>query len=272
MPADSRDDLPGGARHPAGAARARRRVRRRRARADPRQRAHARRPPRRPARAARGEPARASERLDELLERRGRDVVRRGVRRGRSPTPSGARARRSRDAARRRRTRPSARARGRRRRPTTTSRSRVAVDDRRRRAARSTSPAPPTQVAGNVNCPLAVTRSACYFALRVLLPADVPANAGTYAPLEHRGARGLARQRAPPGRRRGRQRRDLAARSPTPCSPRSPRRSTLPAAGPGDDEQPRSSAARGWTYYETIGGGQGASAAGAGPVAACTSG
>ena len=40
------------------------------------------------------------------------------------------------------------------------------------------------QVPGNVNCPLAVTRSACYFALRVLLPADVPANAGTYAPLE----------------------------------------------------------------------------------------
>ena len=33
-------------------------------------------------------------------------------------------------------------------------------------------------VAGNVNCPLAVTRSACYFALRVLLPDDVPANAG----------------------------------------------------------------------------------------------
>ncbi len=32
-------------------------------------------------------------------------------------------------------------------------------------------------VAGNVNCPLAVTRSACYFALRVLLPDDVPANA-----------------------------------------------------------------------------------------------
>src|SRR5205823_13549039 len=40
------------------------------------------------------------------------------------------------------------------------------------------------QVAGNVNCPLAVTRSACYFALRVLIPADVPANAGAYAALE----------------------------------------------------------------------------------------
>ena len=35
------------------------------------------------------------------------------------------------------------------------------------------------QVPGNVNCPLAVTRSACYFALRVLLQKDIPANAGT---------------------------------------------------------------------------------------------
>ncbi len=42
-----------------------------------------------------------------------------------------------------------------------------------------TSPAVP----GNVNCPRAVTRSACCFALRVLLPDDVPANDGTYAPL-----------------------------------------------------------------------------------------
>ena len=69
----------------------------------------------------------------------------------------------------------------------------VAVDGRRRRAADRLRRAPPTQVAGNVNCPLAVTRSACYFALRVLLPSDVPANAGTYAPLDDRGARGLAR-------------------------------------------------------------------------------
>ena len=38
-------------------------------------------------------------------------------------------------------------------------------------------------VPGNVNCPLAVTRSACAFALRVLLPADAAANAGTYAPI-----------------------------------------------------------------------------------------
>src|ERR687894_1162517 len=45
-------------------------------------------------------------------------------------------------------------------------------------------------VPGNINCPLAVTRSACYFALRVLLPKDVPANAGTYAPLTIRAPEG----------------------------------------------------------------------------------
>ena len=41
-------------------------------------------------------------------------------------------------------------------------------------------------VPGNVNCPRSVARSACLFALRVLLPADVPINAGSSAPLEVR--------------------------------------------------------------------------------------
>jgi N-methylhydantoinase B len=37
---------------------------------------------------------------------------------------------------------------------------------------------------GNLNCPLAVTRSACYFAIRVLTDPDIPANAGAYRPVE----------------------------------------------------------------------------------------
>src|SRR6185312_737812 len=36
---------------------------------------------------------------------------------------------------------------------------------------------------GNLNCPLAVTLSACYFALRVLTDPDVPPCAGAYRPL-----------------------------------------------------------------------------------------
>src|SRR5674536_326383 len=53
-------------------------------------------------------------------------------------------------------------------------------------------------VEGNVNCPLAVTRSACYFALRVLLPEDVPANAGTYAPLTIAATEGSLVNAGPP--------------------------------------------------------------------------
>jgi N-methylhydantoinase B len=37
--------------------------------------------------------------------------------------------------------------------------------------------------AGNLNCPEAVTRSACYFALRVLTDPDIPPNAGAYRPV-----------------------------------------------------------------------------------------
>jgi N-methylhydantoinase B len=37
---------------------------------------------------------------------------------------------------------------------------------------------------GNLNCPLAVTLSACYFALRVLTDPDIPPSAGAYRPVE----------------------------------------------------------------------------------------
>ncbi len=40
------------------------------------------------------------------------------------------------------------------------------------------------QHVGNLNCPAAVTRSACYFALRVLTDPDIPPCAGAYRPLE----------------------------------------------------------------------------------------
>jgi N-methylhydantoinase B len=37
---------------------------------------------------------------------------------------------------------------------------------------------------GNLNCPLAVTRSACYFAVRVLTDPDIPPSAGAHRPIE----------------------------------------------------------------------------------------
>jgi len=43
---------------------------------------------------------------------------------------------------------------------------------------------------GNLNCPLAVTVSACYFAVRVMTDPDVPPCAGAYRPVEIRVPRG----------------------------------------------------------------------------------
>jgi N-methylhydantoinase B len=40
------------------------------------------------------------------------------------------------------------------------------------------------QHAGNLNCPLAVTRSACLFAVRALTDADIPSTAGAHRPIE----------------------------------------------------------------------------------------
>ncbi len=43
---------------------------------------------------------------------------------------------------------------------------------------------------GNLNCPLAVTRSACLFAVRVLTDPDIPPSAGAYRPIEVRAPEG----------------------------------------------------------------------------------
>jgi N-methylhydantoinase B len=118
-------------------------------------------------------------------------------------------------------------------------------------------------VRGNVNCPLPVTRSACYFALRVLLPKDVPANAGTYAPLEIRAPEGsLVNAKSPSAVVAGNVETSnriadavLAALSGA---------ATLPAQGQGTMNN-TIIGGPGWTYYETIGGGQGASYQGPGP-------
>ncbi len=40
-----------------------------------------------------------------------------------------------------------------------------------------------TQLDGNLNCPLAVTMSACFFAVKVLTDPDIPASAGAYRPV-----------------------------------------------------------------------------------------
>ena len=119
-------------------------------------------------------------------------------------------------------------------------------------------------VAGNVNCPIAVTRSACLFALRVLLPPDVPANAGAFAPLDIRVPEGSL----------------LCAQRPSAVVAGNVETSQrvadtvllalaelvdgLPAQGQGTMNNLIIGGGD-WTYYETIGGGQGAGPDGPGP-------
>jgi len=118
-------------------------------------------------------------------------------------------------------------------------------------------------VRGNVNCPLPVTRSACYFALRVLLPKDVPANAGTYAPLEIRAPEGsLVNARSPSAVVAGNV--ETSNRIADAVLAAFSEASTLPAQGQGTMNN-TIIGGPGWTYYETIGGGQGASEKGPGP-------
>jgi N-methylhydantoinase B len=51
---------------------------------------------------------------------------------------------------------------------------------------------------GNLNCPLAVTRSACYFAIRVLTDPDIPPSAGAYRPVEVTAPEGCLLNARPP--------------------------------------------------------------------------
>jgi N-methylhydantoinase B len=54
---------------------------------------------------------------------------------------------------------------------------------------------------GNLNCPIAVTRSACYFAIRVLTDPEIPPSAGAYRPIEVVAPEGcLLNARSPTGR------------------------------------------------------------------------
>src|SRR5207244_11212537 len=51
---------------------------------------------------------------------------------------------------------------------------------------------------GNLNCPLAVTLSACYFAVRVLADPDVPPCAGAYRPVSVSAPEGCLLNARPP--------------------------------------------------------------------------
>ena len=107
------------------------------------------------------------------------------------------------------------------------------------------------QHGGNLNCPLAVTRSACLFALRVLTDPDIPASAGAERPLTVRAPEGSLLNARPPAAvvagnvETSSRVADLVLRA----FGRALGQGTMNNLTLGNDD---------FTYYETLGGGQGA--------------
>ena len=104
---------------------------------------------------------------------------------------------------------------------------------------------------GNLNCPLAVTLSACYFALRVLTDPDVPPCAGAYRPLTVRAPEGSILNARPPA---------AVAAGNVETSSRVADL-VLAAFGQALGQGTMNNLTLGnrdFTYYETLGGGQGA--------------
>ena len=112
------------------------------------------------------------------------------------------------------------------------------------------------QHGGNLNCPLAVTRSACYFVVRCLTEPDVPASGGAFAPVRVRAPEGsLVNARRPAA--------VVAGNVETSCRivdvvfAAFGQAAPVVAQGQGTMNNVTFGNER-FTYYETIGGGQGA--------------
>jgi N-methylhydantoinase B len=111
---------------------------------------------------------------------------------------------------------------------------------------------------GNLNCPLAVTRSACLFAVRVLTDPDIPPTAGAYRPIELRVQPGTLLN-ARPGAAVAAGNVETSSRVAD---------LVLTAFGRAQGQGTMNNLTLGsgaFTYYETLGGGQGACADADGP-------
>jgi len=111
---------------------------------------------------------------------------------------------------------------------------------------------------GNLNCPLAVTRSACLFALRVLTDPDIPPTAGSYRPIEVRAPQGtLLNARAGAAVAGGNVETSSRVADLVLCAfGRAQGQGTMNNLTLGGADP--SGARAGFSYYETLGGGQGA--------------
>ncbi len=109
---------------------------------------------------------------------------------------------------------------------------------------------------GNLNCPLAVTRSACYFVVRCLTEPDLPASGGAFAPVTVRAPAGsLVNARPPAAVAAGNV--ETSCRIVDTVFRAFGEALEVPAQGQGTMNNVTLGNDR-FTYYETIGGGQGA--------------
>jgi N-methylhydantoinase B len=122
------------------------------------------------------------------------------------------------------------------------------------------------QVRGNVNCPLAVTRAAAVFVLRTLLDEDVPTNDGIARAIDIIAPEGsVVNARWPAAVAAGNV--ETSQRiTDTIFAALADAGIPVPGQGQGTMNNVTFGGA-GWTFYETIGGGQGASAHAPGPSA-----
>src|SRR4051812_13270005 len=116
------------------------------------------------------------------------------------------------------------------------------------------------QYVGNLNCPLAVTMSACYFAVRVLADPDVPPCAGAYRPVTVKAPEGSLLNAEPPAAVAGGnvETSSRVADLVLQAFGRALGQGTMNNLTLGNDA---------FAYYETLGGGQGACEDADGPSA-----
>ena len=109
---------------------------------------------------------------------------------------------------------------------------------------------------GNLNCPLAVTRSACFYVVRCLTAPDVPASGGAFVPVTVRAPeRCLVNASAPAAVAAGNT--ETSSRITDVVFDAFSQALAVPAQGQGTMNNVVLGNER-FTYYETIGGGQGA--------------
>ena len=109
---------------------------------------------------------------------------------------------------------------------------------------------------GNLNCPLSVARSACYYVVRVLVDPDLPASGGAFAPVSVTGPAGcLVNARPPAAVAAGNV--ETSSRIVDVVMHAFGEAIDVPAQGQGTMNNVTFGNDH-FTYYETIGGGQGA--------------